>query len=102
MKLKRVIKDLILLVLSKHELLKKISIAQDKIFVYKERFGEERMWIHHLKFQDFDLQNKNIEKIKKNEEPTLTLRAFIVSITHYPGEKNFNFPFAFQQPIIFS
>ena len=102
MKLKRVIKDLILLVLSKHELLKKISIAQDKIFVYKERFGEERMWIHHLKFQDFDLQNKNTEKIKKNEEPTLTLRAFIVSMTHYPDKENFNFLFLPFNNLLFS
>ena len=102
MKLKTVIKDLILLVLSKHELLKKISIAQDKIFVCIEGSDEERMWIPHLKFQNSNLQNKNIEKIKKNEEPTLTLRAFIVFMTHYPGEENFNFPFAFQQPIVFS
>ena len=102
MKLKRLIKDLILLVLSKHELLKKVSIAQDKFFVYIKGSDEKRMWIHHLKFQVPNLQNRNIEKIKKNEEPTLTLRVFIASITHYPGEENFNFPFAFQQPIIFS
>lgn len=102
MKLKRVMKDLIMLVLSKHELLKKISISQDKILVFIKGSDEKRMWIHYLKFQVPNLQNKNIEKIKKNEEPTLTLRAFIVSMTHYPGEENFNFPFAFQQPIIFS
>ena len=102
MKLKRVMKDIILLVLSKHELLKKVSIGQDKIFVYIKGSDEKRMWIHHLKFQVLSLQNKNIEKIKKNEEPTLTLRAFIVFMTHYPGEENFNSPFAFQQPIIFS
>ena len=102
MKLKKVMKDLILLVLSKHELLKKVSIGQDKIFVCIKGSDEKKMWIHHLKFRVLNLQNKNIGKIKKNEEPTLTLRAFIVSMTHCPGEENFNFLFLPFNNLLFS
>ena len=65
MKLKRVVKNLILLVLSEHELLKKISITQDKVFVLVKGSYKDRMWIHHLGFQILNLKNKNIKKIKK-------------------------------------
>ena len=102
MKLKRVMKNLILLVISKHELLKRISIAQDKVFVHVKGSDKDKMEIHHPRFQILNLQNKNIKKIKKNEEPTLTLQAFILSMPYYRGEENFDSPFAFNRPIIFN
>ena len=102
MKIEKVVGDLILLVLDNHELLKKIGIDQDKIFVIVEGYDENGMWVHHPGFLVPNLKDENKEKTKKIVASILIPWAFIVSIAHYPGAEGFDFPSPFEQHIGFS
>ena len=102
MKIEKVVGDLILLVLDKHEPLKKIGIDQDKIFVKVKGYDENGMWIHHPGFQVPNFDNGNKQKTKKIEASILIPWVFIVSIAHFPGAEGFDFPSPFEQHIGFN
>ena len=91
MKIERVVGDLILLVLGNHELLKKIGVDQDKIFVKVKGYDENRMWIHHPEFIVPNLKDENLEKAKKIVASILIPWSFIVSTAHFPGAEGFDF-----------
>ena len=102
MKIEKVVGDLILLVLDKHEPLKKIGIDQDKIFVKVKGYDENGMWIHHPGFQVPNFDNGTKQKTKKIEASILIPWVFIVSIAHFPGAEGFDFPSPFEQHIGFN
>ena len=102
MKIEKVVGDLILLVLDKHEPLKKIGIDQDKIFVKVKGYDENGMWIHHPGFQVPNFDNGNKQKTKKIEASILIPWVFIISIAHFPGAEGFDFPSPFEQHIGFN
>ena len=101
MKIEEVVGDLILLILDNHEPLKKIGIAQDKIFVQVKGYDENGMWIHHTGFQVPDFKNEKKGGTKKVEASILIPWVFIVSIAHFPGVEGFDFPSPFDQHIGF-
>ena len=102
MKIEKVVGDLILLILDNHESLKKIGIEQDKIFVKVEGYDENGMWIHHPGFLVPNLKDENKEKTKKIVASILIPWNFIISIAHFPGTEDFDFPSPFEQHIGFN
>ena len=102
MKAKKVMEDLILLILDNHEPLKKFGVGQGKIFVKVKGYDENGMWIHHLGFLVPNLKDENKEKTKKIVASILIPWAFIVSIAHFPGAEGFDFPSPFEQHIGFN
>ena len=101
-KTEKVVGDLILLVLNNYEPLKKIGVDQDKIFVKVEGYDENGMWIHHPGFLVPNLKDENKEKTKKIVASILIPWNFIVSIAHFPGAEDFDFPSPIEQNIDFN
>tara|TARA_Y100000768_G_C23406360_1_gene419710 strand:+ start:112 stop:402 length:291 start_codon:yes stop_codon:yes gene_type:complete len=96
MKIEKVVGDLILLILNNHELLKKLGIDQNEIFVKVEGYDENGMWIHHPGFLILRM------KTKKIIASILIPWIFIVYITHFPEAESFDFPSPFEQYIGFN
>ncbi len=86
MQIGQVVGDIILLVLSNYEPLKKIGIEKDKIFVKVKSYNGNGMCIHKPEFIEASI---------------LIPWAFIVSIAHFPDTDGLDFPDPFKLEIGF-
>jgi hypothetical protein len=104
MQIGQVVGDIILLVLHNHEPLKKIGIENDKIFMKINGYDGNGMWIHQPKFPISRSSNK-VKKINTSNEflkaSILIPWGFIVSITHFSGVNELDFPNPFKLEIGF-
>lgn len=104
MQIGQVVGDIILLVLSNYEPLKKIGIEKDKIFVKVKGYDGNGMWIHQPEFQIIKPTNKNKKRNSYKEfiEASILIPwAFIVSIAHFPDTDGLDFPDPFELEIGF-
>ena len=107
MKMKDIVGDVVLLILSNTEALTDIGVTQKTIYVKALGYDDYGIWV---KFSNFKIPKLKTAKGKKPKRPIyqsvtgslLIPWPLITSIVHFPGIEGFDFPSPFESHIGFN
>ena len=106
MKMKNIVGDVVLLILSNAEALKDVGITQKTIYVKTLGYDDYGIW---AEFSNFKIPKLKTAKGKKPKRPMyqsvtgslLIPWPLITSIVHFPGVEGFDFPDPFESQMGF-
>ena len=106
MKMKKIIGDVVLMILANSETLAEIGITQKTIYVKVLGYDDFGIWVE---FSNFKIPKLKTIKGKKPKRPMyqyvtgslLIQWPLIISIVHFPGVEEFDFPSPFESHIGF-